>query len=199
MTRFPQGIFCAAQGYPLHRAAPVSYTHLDKVGTFETSSDTLNQINDIINVSVESNMYNTLTDCPHREKLGWLEVSHLMYYSMAYNFDIQSWMKKITLDMTESQLENGMMPSIAPEYPVFSGGFRSDPTWGGAAILDPWYTYQVYGDDSLLEIAYPMMAKYIDYIKSQSKDNLVNFGLGDWGGYDTSTPLGLVVLSLIHI
>lgn len=168
-------------------------TDNDKVGTFETSSDTLNQINDIINVSVESNMYNTLTDCPHREKLGWLEVSHLMYYSMAYNFDIQSWMKKITLDMTESQLENGMMPSIAPEYPVFSGGFRSDPTWGGAAILDPWYTYQVYGDDSLLEIAYPMMAKYIDYIKSQSKDNLVNFGLGDWGGYDTSTPLGLVV------
>lgn len=168
-------------------------TDNEKTGTFETSSDTINQINQIINVAVESNMYSVLTDCPHREKLGWLEVSHLMYYSMAYNFDIQSWMKKITLDMTDAQIENGMVPSIAPEFYLLSDGMRNDPTWGGASILDPWYTYQIYGDDSLLETAYPMMSQYIAYLQSQSKGGLLDFNLGDWGAYDTSTPVGLVV------
>lgn len=175
-----------------HFRGYIAHTDNEKNGSFEASSDTLNQINTLVTRAVESNMYSTLTDCPHREKLGWLEVSHLMYYSMAYGFDIQSWMKKITLDMTESQLQNGMVPDIAPEYVVFDGGFRDDPTWGGAAILDPWYTYQVYGDDSLLEVAYPMMSKYIAYLQTKATNNLLNHGLGDWGAYE-GTPLGLVV------
>jgi hypothetical protein len=37
-----------------------------------------NDINAMIDRSVRSNLQSVLTDCPHREKLGWLEVAHLM-------------------------------------------------------------------------------------------------------------------------
>lgn len=173
-------------------------TSNEKSGTFETSNSMLNGIDKLVTRAVESNMYSTLTDCPHREKLGYLEVSHLMYYSMAYQFDIQAWMKKITKDMIEAQHDDGMIPTTAPEFGMLPDPYLDEATWGGASVLDPWYTYQVYGDKAILEMAYPMMVRYVDYLTSKSKNNLLDYGLGDWGGYDTSTPVGLVVSSTYY-
>ncbi len=170
----------------------------EKIGSLDTSSEVINQIHTIINRSVESNMYSVLTDCPHREKLGWLEVSHLMYDSMAYNYDIAAWMGKISADMTDAQTADGLVPDIAPEYTVFGGGFRDDPTWGGAVVFDPLYSYQTYGDTDVLARAYPTMVKYMDYLKTKENNYLLNHGLGDWGAYDGSTPLGLVVSSTYY-
>ncbi|MGC5413297.1 hypothetical protein ACPXCX_57985, partial [Streptomyces sp. DT225] len=42
-------------------------------GGFSCSSDLLNGIHRIIDRAVQGNMFSVLTDCPHREKLGWLE------------------------------------------------------------------------------------------------------------------------------
>jgi alpha-L-rhamnosidase len=78
----------------------------------------------------ESNLQSVLTDCPHRERLGWLEVSHLVFPALAFNFDISRLWAKIALDTVDSQLPNGMVPDIAPEYTIFSGGFRDSPEWG---------------------------------------------------------------------
>lgn len=58
-------------------------------------------------------------DCPHREKLGWLEQSHLLAKSVGYNFDISQVYSKQFHDIADSQLSNGMVPDIAPEYPLF--------------------------------------------------------------------------------
>lgn len=33
-------------------------------------------------------------------------------------------------DTVDTQLPSGMVPDIAPEYTVFSGGFRDSPEWG---------------------------------------------------------------------
>ena len=43
------------------------------VGSFSCSDTLLNQIFDLINWGIRSNMASVATDCPHREKLGWLE------------------------------------------------------------------------------------------------------------------------------
>ncbi len=69
-----------------------------------------------------SNFKSALTDCPHREKPGWLEVSHLLASSILHNYDGARFYQKICRDMRESQLDNGMVPGIAPEFTVFSGG-----------------------------------------------------------------------------
>ena len=42
-------------------------------GTFTSSSELLNRIHMLIDRAILSNSVSVLTDCPHREKLGWFE------------------------------------------------------------------------------------------------------------------------------
>ena len=50
----------------------------EQVGTFECSNPLFNQIYTLIDWAIRSNFSSVFTDCPHREKLGWLEQSHLI-------------------------------------------------------------------------------------------------------------------------
>lgn len=152
------------------------------VGSFTCSDTLFNQIFELINWSIKSNMASVATDCPHREKLGWLEVPHLIGSSMHYNYDIQSFYSKIVDDMIDSQIDNGLVPNTAPEYHQFTynKGFRDSPEWGSASVIVPWLVYKWYGNKEVLAKAYPMMEKYVNYLQSRTKDNILNYGLGDW-------------------
>lgn len=150
------------------------------VGSFSCSDTLFNQIFELINWGIKSNMASVATDCPHREKLGWLEQTYLIGPSMHYNFDIHKMYSKIITDMMDSQLENGLVPDIAPEYVEFSDGFRDSPEWGSASVIIPWQMYKWYGDEEVLSKAYPMMKKYVDYLQTKTKDNILYHGLGDW-------------------
>ena len=44
-----------------------------KTGEFASSSLQINRIHDLILAAVDTNTQSVLTDCPHREKLGWLD------------------------------------------------------------------------------------------------------------------------------
>jgi hypothetical protein len=120
------------------------------------------------------------TDCPHREKLGWLEQTHLMGNSIKFIYDIHNLYNKIIDDMIEAQLENGLVPDIAPEYVPFDGGFRDSPEWGSACVILPWDMYQWYGDLEAVRKAYPMMKRYVKYLNGKSDKYILSHGLGDW-------------------
>jgi len=150
------------------------------VGTFSCSDSLFNKTFELINWGIKSNMASVATDCPHREKLGWLEQTYLIGPSMHYNFDIHKLYRKIVQDMMDSQLDNGLVPDIAPEYVPFEGGFRDSPEWGSASVIIPWQIYQWYGDREILELAWPMMKKYVDYLKNKSVNGMLDYGLGDW-------------------
>ncbi len=152
----------------------------DSVGAFNCSNDLFNRIYNLILWSVKSNMASVLTDCPHREKLGWLEVPHLMASSIGYCYDIRQMYMKVIEDMKAAQLPNGMIPNIAPEFVNYGGDFRDSPEWGSAGIQLPWFIYKWYGDKSILASSYDMMERYIKYLDSRTKDNLLYHGLGDW-------------------
>ncbi len=157
-------------------------------GTFACSNPLMNQIHALILWSVKSNFASVATDCPHREKLGWLEVVHLIGGSIKHNFDLYHLYKKIVHDMMEAQLPNGLVPDIAPEYVPFEGGFRDSPEWGSASVIVPWYLYQWYGDTSLLKTAYPMMKAYVAYLGSKADGHILSHGLGDWFDLGPETP-----------
>jgi alpha-L-rhamnosidase len=166
-----------------------------RTGRIETSDATLNSTYDLVVRAVESNMFSVLTDCPHREKLGWLEEVHLLYDTVAANFDVAAYYRKIARDIRDAQLGDGMVPDIAPEYTVFVDGFRDDPNWGGAMIMVPFRHFQVYGDEEPLRDGYPAMRLYMDYLASKADDNVLAYGLGDWGAFDRSTPLSVAATS----
>jgi hypothetical protein len=150
------------------------------VGTFACANPLVNRIHELIDAAIESNLQSVLTDCPHREKLGWLECSHLLAGCLMFNYDVPTFYAKIANDMSEAQLDNGMVPDIAPEYTVFGGGFRDSPEWGSACVITPWQVFQMYGDRSLLARHYDTMTRYVGYLQSTAKDHLVTHGLGDW-------------------
>jgi beta-glucosidase-like glycosyl hydrolase len=175
------------------------------VGTFECSNPLVNRIHILIDMAILSNLQSVLTDCPHREKLGWLEVSHLLGCATMFNYDVPNFYAKICQDMADAQTAEGLVPDIAPEYVVFTDGFRDSPEWGSAAVIDPWLVYQMYGDASLLEKHYDMMARYVAYLGSKAKDHIVSHGLGDWydigpkpPGVSQLTSLGVTATAIYY-
>lgn len=176
----------------------------DKSGYIRTSNERLNRINEMVEHSMESNMFGAFTDCPQIEKLGWIETSHLMFRSLAGTYDISSWMRKIIHDITDSQLDKeqaeyennepeGYVPAIIPEYQRIVGLHR-DPNWNGACIFTPWEYYMYYGDITILEKCYPTMKKYLKYLQSYIKDGVLEdyAQMGEWGELNGNTPAVLV-------
>lgn len=169
-----------------------------RIGEVETSNKLFNDIYHLINWGIKSNLASVATDCPHREKLGWLEQTHLIGNSIQYNYDIYHLYQKIIDDMIDGQQENGLVPDIVPEYVEFEGGFRDSPEWGSASIIMPWYHYQWFGDIRILQKAFPMMERYFAYLTSQADQNILDHGLGDWfdigpkpPGVSQLTPISL--------
>jgi len=177
-------------------------------GTFTCSNDLFNKANALIDWGIKSNMASVFTDCPHREKLGWLEELHLMGASVRYQYDIASLLKKEVQDMKDSQLDNGLIPEIAPEYVKFDYGggmFRDSPEWGSSAIIVPWYLYQWYGEKAELANSYSMMQRYLTYLGTKANNHILSQGLGDWydlgpkpPGVSQQTPMGVTGTAMYY-
>ena len=176
-----------------------------ETGHFSCSLPLFNKTYDLIDWAMRSNLSSILTDCPHREKLGWLEVAHLMQYSLQYRYDLPGFYHQMMQNMYDSQIESGAIPSIAPEYVRFDDGFEDSPEWGSAFIIIPWYVYKWYGDDSLLREYYPQMKKYLTYLSSRADKHIIEYGLGDWfdlgpnhPGYSQLTSKGVTATGIYY-
>jgi len=172
------------------------------VGSFTCAYDLFNRVRTLIRWAQRNNLISILTDCPHRERLGWLEQYNLHGPSLRYEFDVGQLFTKTMQDMADSQNNagTGLVPDIAPEYSVFGGGFRDSPEWGSSVIIVPWQHYLFTGDDTLLRNYYASMTNYFGYLQKQAVNNFLNYpnGLGDWydigpnaPGYSQDTPISL--------
>lgn len=165
---------------------------LDLIGSVETSNKLINDIHIICRDAIASQLYNSITDCPHREKLGWLDVPNEMYVSLNMNFGMENFYKKVVMDCFDAQQPNGWVPSVCPFYMNVYG---DDTNWGGAAILVPYRNWKYYGDKSLMETYYPRMKKLVQHFRNNTTGNLINNSysvLSDWGqqtaGVDPLVP-----------
>jgi hypothetical protein len=111
--------------------------------------------------------------------------------SINANYNVRHLYKKLVHDMMDAQTSAGLVPDIAPEFVFFDDngfGFRDSPEWGSAAVIVPWLLYKWYGDAAILKEAYPMMQKYMAYLKNKSVNNILDYGLGDWYDYGSKPP-----------
>ncbi len=176
-----------------------------ETGSFQTSFELFNRIDTLIKWAIKSNFQSVLSDCPHREKLGWLEQTYLMGEGIHFNYNVYGLYSKIVDDMITAQTADGLVPDIAPEYVEFSGGFRDSPEWGSAAVILPWLIYKWYGDIEPMKKAWPMMTRYVEYLKGQSVNHIVDYGLGDWfdmgperPGVAQLTPVSLTATAIYY-
>ncbi len=156
-----------------------------RAGSFACSIPLFNKIHDICWWAQRSNMQSVFTDCPHREKLGWQEQDHIHAEQIRWGWNADAMFAKTCMDLADSQLANGMVPDIAPEYTVFRGGFRHSIEWGSSMIQIPWQQYVWTGDASLIGAYWDNMVAYHKYIRAQSQNEkrgkfITPGGLGDW-------------------
>ncbi|MDO4802786.1 MAG: family 78 glycoside hydrolase catalytic domain, partial [Prevotellaceae bacterium] len=175
------------------------YNSAEEVSTFKCSNDLFNKAHLLIERAERSNMQAVLSDCPHREKLGWLEQDHLNGKSLLYNYNMTSYIPKIIRDITDTQKPNGMVPTTAPQYVSFGNLFDDSPEWSSALIILPFMYYEQYGDSTLITRNYSSMKQYLSYLTSRAENNILDFGLGDWydygpwtAGFSRNTPVALV-------
>ena len=179
----------------------------EPVGEFECSNTLFNRIRKLVRWAQRSNMVSLMTDCPHRERLGWLEQDHLNGLSLRYEFDLAQLFTKTLNDIDDSQLTNGLVPTTAPEYAIFRNkndaehlrdAFGDSPEWSSTFILVPWQQYEFDGDLNLFWAHYDAMKNYISYLGTRADNDIVNYGLGDWydlgpkkPGVSQLTPIAL--------
>lgn len=175
------------------------YNSAPEVSSFECSNDLFTKTHRLIERAERSNMQSVLTDCPHREKLGWLEQDHLCGPSLLYNYDMTRYAPKVIRDITDTQKPDGMVPTTAPQYVSFGNLFDDSPEWGSTLVILPFMYYEQYGDSTLITGNYTAMRRYVDYLTSRSDNGIVSHGLGDWydygpwrAGFSKNTPIPLV-------
>ena len=161
----------------------------EPVGDFACSNPLFNRIRMLVRWAQRSNMVSLMTDCPHRERLGWLEEDHLNGPALRYEFDLSQLFTKTINDISDSQLTNGLVPTTAPEYTIFRNradtdhlrnDFGDSPEWAATFILVPWQQYEFSGDLDLFRKHYDAMTNYLAYFGSRADNYIVNYGLGDW-------------------
>lgn len=175
------------------------YNSAPEVSSFECSNQLFTDTHRLIERAERSNMQAVLTDCPHREKLGWLEQDHLCGPSLLYNYDMTCFVPKVIRDITDTQRADGMVPTTAPQYVSFGNLFDDSPEWGSTLVILPFMYYEQYGDSTLIINNYKAMRRYVDYLTSRSDSGIVSHGLGDWydygpwrAGFSKNTPVPLV-------
>ncbi|MBN1489253.1 MAG: family 78 glycoside hydrolase catalytic domain [Phycisphaerae bacterium] len=181
-------------GLPVLQKLEMVHVHTDlpEAGTFRTARPVYNGTHELIDWAIRSNMTYVLTDCPHREKLGWLECAYLLAPTFCYRYDCREWFAKITRDIREAQEPSGRILTVAPSYPEtrFPDAFHWTVEWGAAGAILPWHHYVWYGDPQILRDNFDCMRRFVDFVASASTDSIAPAGLGDWYDYGHGKPPG---------
>ncbi len=148
--------------------------------SISTDNQTVNKIQEMTVNSNIGNFQYFPTDCPHREKNGWMGDVALSTEQLYYNFDCKNDLREWLLNVRNAQAENGAVPGIVP---TAGWGYA----WGNGPVEDfavtevPYFDYLFNGDKQTLIDNADMIKKYFAYLKTIRKPNgLFEFGLCDW-------------------
>lgn len=157
------------------------------VGRFLTSDETLNGIHQITDKAMISNLHSIPTDCPHREKNGWLGDAVTGLEMGMANYDLAALTTKFIHDIFDSQHpEQGGLPNFVPSR-GYGRGVSS--LWGAACVYLPYYMYCYYGDTRLIAQYWDAMIHFTKSVwlltEVNDKPGLLQDRLSDW-----SSPFG---------
>ena len=166
---------------PEHMTAIVLHSDIKPAGEFTSSNALLNQLQHNILWGQKGNFLDVPTDCPQRdERLGWSGDAQAFFRTAAFNRNVNNFFAKWMKDVAADQFSNGAVPFVIPN--VLGPTAGGSAGWADVATIIPWELYLLYGDKKTLEVQYPSMVAWVEYIKGQSQDNLwkTGFHFGDW-------------------
>lgn len=173
-------------GYPGRLSADdvrslVVHSDLPRNGTFESSNETLNRIQENAAWGLRSNVQGIITDCPQRdERLGFSGDGHLAAKALHYNFDAVPFCGKFIRDHADAQTPAGYLPVTMP---TASDPGKTDPTWTYSWLALARLQYRFGGTEGAMRDHYAGLKRYVDYWSSLAVDDLIpeRYSVyGDW-------------------
>lgn len=165
----------------------VNCSAMKPTGTFTCSDPLINQLQKNIQWGQKGNFLDVPTDCPQRdERLGWTGDAQVFAPTAAFNFDVAAFYTKWMKDFAADQRENGVIPHVIPDVLNGQGGSTA---WADAALIVPWETYLVYNDKRILEVQYPTMKSWVEYMRKRAGEDYLWTGdshFGDWLAFATT-------------
>ena len=151
------------------------------VTTLKTSSELVNDIYKMIELTKNSNMFEVPTDvCARDERLGWGAEGHFFMRTASYMSDCAPFMRKWLRDIMDGQLESGCIWPCAPAVKMtdispFVGDIQSDM---GLYIV--WTLYKMYGDIGTVRKHFKNLERYFKYLE-ENNDRYARVSIvGDW-------------------
>lgn len=166
---------------PENLTAIALYSDMPATGSFSCSDELINQLQSNIQWGQKGNFLDVPTDCPQRdERLGWTGDAQAFFRTAAYNRNVNNFFSKWMKDVALDQKENGSVPFVVPN--VLGVNAAGSAGWADVSTIIPWESYLLFGDKRMLAEQYPSMKAWVEYIRSQSEDNLwkSGFHFGDW-------------------
>ncbi|WP_299119269.1 alpha-L-rhamnosidase [uncultured Winogradskyella sp.] len=161
----------------------VQHTDFEDKGTFTSSHDKLNQLQENITWGLRGNFFDIPTDCPQRdERLGWTGDAQVIAPTALFNYDTHAFWTAWLQSLRENQSEhkNGLVPFIVPDVLQNKNGGSG---WGDACVIVPWDIYNITGDITVLEESYESAKKWVGYYQSKVKKKPyipIMHSFGDW-------------------
>ncbi len=182
----------------------VCSSNVENAGRFNCSDEMLNKIFALAQNSLRSNLYYFCTDCPTREKNGWMGDAAITCEAMFLCYGVENTYREWLRNISAAQNNEGVIPAMVP---TAGWGFR----WGNGPAWDrnlPFLADAIIrftGNTEHLEEACDSLVKYIKYIITRrNEDGLFKVGLGDWlqpyRNYPdyTSTPIDLTDTAVVR-
>jgi alpha-L-rhamnosidase len=177
--------FAEITGLPpddVNAEAVVIHSDLERTGAFVSSDPLIEKLHANVVWGQRGNFVSVPTDCPQRdERLGWTGDAQVFSPTASYLYDCETFWENWLGDLACDQGDDGIVPPVVPDIGLGIGNGAAG--WGDAAVVVPWTTYEIYGDDSVLRESMPSMKAWADWVQSRLDDDLKwrrDFQFGDW-------------------
>lgn len=151
-------------------------------GTFTSSNEMFNTLQDNVRRTFRSNMFSVQSDCPAREKFAYGGDILNTAEAFMFNYDMTQFYRKMIDDHRIAQRLPGGITETAPYVGIedHGPGDGSGPLGfqlGYSYIIRKFY--QFYGDKRIIEENYAALKRQADFLISRADNYLYHTGLSD--------------------
>ena len=148
---------------------------LEETGSFECSNELFNRIHQVNKWTQRTlDLGGYYVDCPHRERMGYGD-GQVATEGFMTNFRADGFYRKWLQDWRLLQNPAGGLKNSAPFGPGGGG-----PGWGGLLSAITWRHYLYYGDRRVVEENYDAIRRYVDFLETRCKEDILRAYGGQW-------------------
>ncbi len=159
-----------------------------EAGSFTSSSELLNRIQEMTRRTFLSNLFSVQSDCPHREKFGYGGDIVATSDAMMLNLDMSGFYEKSVADWTDSARADGMLTDTAPFVGIqyLRRRLGDGPPRAAVAALP------VLWGPPHRRTGVQTSRRWLDLVTAANPEHVVTDGLGDHEALTRTPPESLV-------